>query len=66
MTPTAAGRCPSCRHAVGWKRGKAEGWLCFKGYVFAALAGGTQLPSRTELRRADLETWEACGEWEKR
>jgi len=62
---TAAAGCPSCRHAVGWKR-KVEGWVCVQGHAFAALADGAQLPSRTELQRVDLKDGETCGEWERR
>lgn len=59
-------RCSSCRYAVGWKHGKAEGWLCARGYIFAAIAGGTQLASRRELRRVDLVDGETCQEWAAR
>ncbi len=62
---TAVGRCPTCRHAVGWKR-KVEGWVCVQGHTFAAIANGERLPSRQELRRADLKEGQECEEWDKR
>ena len=63
---TAATPCRTCHHIVGWKRGAVEGWICSRGYVFAAIYDGVQLPSRTELRRADLKDGAECGEWEAR
>jgi len=62
QVPPLTAACRSCRHAVGWKR-KVEGWLCSRGYAFAAVAGGLQLPSRPELRRADLTGGAECQEW---
>ncbi|MFH1602479.1 MAG: hypothetical protein ABIH03_01060 [Pseudomonadota bacterium] len=63
---SASSSCHTCRHAVGWKRGRVEGWLCARGHAFAAIAGGTQLPSLRELRRVDLAGGETCPEWVKR